>query len=341
MGKFCLYADILTDAPCAYLKMYKYSYLANFIGDEKHSKGKQNHSIPLLVSCIKKGENSSHKFSVKDECCINCMFCVFGCVGNRILLSDKFHPTTFCYDITKEELSKMENVASKLFKGKFIHLPKVPISQLSVKYKSFEEFTAVDETKNIAVWTANAMKFLSKSLEPRLSLEVGLKINQRDRGGRLDVSLLNTKDKYLFIAETKVDFSHMMGEGRYESQMLAYETELEQVEPNIKRAKFLVIGGRECDLLPSSVQGSTSGPRADLFYNVLNRHSLFFCSANALLALGLQKLYVSINNYSLESLYPIINSKNFVGLLSSGVVTVKQEIMSLDDALKMVKGNAC
>ena len=37
------------------------------------------------------------------------------------------------------------------------------------------------ETKNIAVWTANAMKFLSSSLEPRLSLEVGLRIYQRDR----------------------------------------------------------------------------------------------------------------------------------------------------------------
>ncbi len=213
-------------------------------------------------------------------------------------------------------------------------MPKVPISQLSVKYKSFEAFTAVDETKNIAVWTANAMKFLSSSLEPRLSLEVGLRIYQRDRGGRLDVSLLNTRDKYLFVAETKVDFNHMMSEGRYESQMIAYETELEQVDNNIKRAKFLVIGGRECDMLPSSIQGSTSGPRADLFYSILRQQNLFFFSANALLALGLQKIYISINNYSLEALYPIINSKKFVGLLSSGVVTADKKIIPLGDAIK-------
>lgn len=334
MGKFCLYADNQLDAPCAFLQMYKYSYLANFIDDERHSKGKSSHSVPLLVSCLKNGEDAVSRFSVKDECCINCMFCVFGCVGNRILLSNRFHPKKFCYDITTEELSELEKTASKLFKGSFIQLPKVPISQLSVKYKSFESFTAVDETKNIAVWTANAMKFLSSSLEPRLSLEVGLRIYQRDRGGRLDVSLLNTRDKYLFVAETKVDFNHMMSEGRYESQMIAYETELEQVDNNIKRAKFLVVGGRECDLLPSSIQGSTSGPRADLFYSILRQQNLFFFSANALLALGLQKLYISINNYSLEALYPIINSKKFVGLLSSGVVTADKKIIPLGVAVK-------
>lgn len=336
MGKFCLYADNQLDAPCAYLQMYKYSYLANFIEDEKHSKGKSSHSIPLLVSCLKKSEDPVSRFSVKDECCINCMFCVFGCLGNRILLSNRFHPKKFCYDITSEELSELEQTAGRLFRGTFIQLPKVPISQLSVKYKSFEAFTAVDETKNIAVWTANAMKFLSSSLEPRLSLEVGLRIYQRDRGGRLDVSLLNTRDKFLFVAETKVDFNHMMAEGRYESQMIAYETELEQVDDGIRRAKFLVIGGRECDLLPSFVKGSTSGPRADLFYSVLRKHDLFFFSANALLALGLQKLYISINEYSLEALYPIINNNRFIGLLSSGVVTDGGEIIALDKALQMI-----
>ena len=128
----------------------------------------------------------------------------------------------------------------------------------------------------------------------------------------------------------------MMAEGRYESQMIAYETELEQVDDGIRRAKFLVIGGRECDLLPSFVKGSTSGPRADLFYSVLRKHDLFFFSANALLALGLQKLYISINEYSLEALYPIINNNRFIGLLSSGVVTDGGEIIALDKALQMI-----
>lgn len=305
MGKFCLYADSPNEAPCIVIPMYKYSYLENFMGDVRHTKGVQRHSVPIKISCLKCQQNVHERFIVKDEVCVNCLFCVFGCIGNKILISKKYHPLKFCYDITQEELEGLSCEVSKLFKGNFIILPKVPLSQISVKYKSFEDFTSVKETENIAVWTANAMKFLSSSMEPRVALEVGLQITQRDRGGRLDVTLLNVKDRYLFVAETKVDFTHMMGEGRYESQMVAYETELSQVSGNIKRAKFLVIGGKESDLLPTNIIGSTSGPKGKLFYNVLREHDLFFISANALLALGLMKLYVSIKSYSLENLYKL------------------------------------
>lgn len=333
MGKFCLYADSSNDAPCIVIPMYKYSYLENFIGDIKHTKGIQRHSVPIKISCLKGQQNERARFVVKDEICINCLFCVFGCIGNKILISKKYHPLEFCYDITQDELEGLSVEVSRLFKGDFIRLPKVPLSQLALKYKSFEDFTSVKETENIAVWTANAMKFLSSSMEPRVALEVGLQIIQRDRGGRLDVTLLNVKDKYLFVAETKVDFAHMMGEGRYESQMVAYETELRQVSENIKRAKFLVIGGKESDLLPPGILGSTSGPRGKLFYDVLREHGLFFFSANALLALGLMKLYISIKSYSLENLYKIMVDKKFVGILSSGVITQDEKLIPLSQVL--------
>lgn len=333
MGKFCLYSDTCHDAPCIVIPMYKYSYLEHFMDDFKHSKGAQRHSIPIKISCLKRQQNKGGRFVVKDEICVNCMFCVFGCIGNKILISKKYHPLEFCYDITQNELEELSVEVSKLFKGEFIHLPKVPLSQLSIKYKSFEDFTSVKETENIAVWTANALKFLSSSMEPRVALEVGLQITQRDRGGRLDVTLLNVKDNYLFVAETKVDFAHMMGEGRYESQMVAYETELSQVSNNVKRAKFLVIGGKESDLLHPNIIGSTSGPKGKLFYDVLHKHGLFFISANALLALGLMKLYVSIKAYSLENLFSIIVDKKYVGLLSSGVIASDGEIIPLNRIL--------
>ena len=303
------------------------------MGDIKHTKGIQRHSVPIKISCLKGQQNERARFVVKDEICINCLFCVFGCIGNKILISKKYHPLEFCYDITQDELEGLSVEVSRLFKGDFIRLPKVPLSQLALKYKSFEDFTSVKETENIAVWTANAMKFLSSSMEPRVALEVGLQIIQRDRGGRLDVTLLNVKDKYLFVAETKVDFAHMMGEGRYESQMVAYETELRQVSENIKRAKFLVIGGKESDLLPPGILGSTSGPRGKLFYDVLREHGLFFFSANALLALGLMKLYISIKSYSLENLYKIMVDKKFVGILSSGVITQDEKLIPLSQVL--------
>lgn len=333
MGKFCLYADTPNDAPCIVIPMYKYSYLEDFMGDVKHVKGVQRHSVPIKISCLKGQENERGRFAIKDEICINCLFCVLGCVGNKILISKKYHPLEFCYDITQDELEGLSVEVSKLFKGEFIHLPKVPLSQLYVKYKSFEDFTSVKETEHIAVWTANALKFLSSSMEPRVALEVGLQITQRDRGGRLDVTLLNVKDNYLFVAETKVDFAHMMGEGRYESQMVAYETELSQVADDVKRAKFLVVGGKESDLLPPDVLGTTAGPKGKLFYDVLREHRLFFFSANALLALALMKLYVSIKTYSLENLYKVMVDKRYVGILSSGVITADEKLIPLNEAL--------
>lgn len=322
MGKFCLYADHCQDAPCIVIKMHKYSYLKDFLEDVKHKKAIESHSVPLIIECLVRQEHSEHRFFVLDERCINCMFCIMGCPGHRILITDKIHPTEFCYDINSTEFENLrKSFIDKLLNGKFIDLPPVKIGQLKPKYKRFEDFTKVDETKNIAVWTANAMRYLSTSLEPRIALEVGVQISKRDRGGRLDVTMLNLKDKYLFVAETKVSFDKMMQEGRYESQLLGYETELEAVaEYGYNRAKFLVIGGRESDLLHKDQEYSTAGQRADLFYRILNKHNFFFFSANALLALGLKKMFVSIEKYSLENLYPYITSGEYVGMLSYGLV---------------------
>lgn len=329
MGKFCLYADRCIDAPCFSMKLQKYSYLKDFL--ENNWTGKASlYAISMKIECLKLVEN---KLTVQDTKCINCMFCAFGCIGNRILISKEMHPKELCIDITGEQLTELkEEFLPKLFQGNFIKIPKVPMSQFKVKYKSFEEFTATHETENIAVWGANAMKYLSSSLEPRVSLEVGLIIQERDRGGRLDISLMNTRDGYLFVAETKVSFASMMSEGRYETQMLGYETELERTCPeNLKRAKFLLIGDKESDLLPPGHPNNTGGNASKLFYDVCIQHGLFFISANAMLALGLMKLFVSNEKYSLEHLYSIMTDRNYVGLLSSGVVYKDFTIHSFED----------
>ena len=322
MGKFCLYADYCQDAPCIVMKLHKYSYLKDFLEDNRHKKSIEPHSVPLIIECLVRQEDSEHSFSVTDERCINCMFCIMGCTGHRILITNKVHPTEFCHDVNPIEFRGLkETFINSLLNGKFVDLPPVKIGQLKPKYKRFEDFTGIDERKNIAVWTANAMRYLSTSLEPRVALEVGVQIAKRDRGGRLDVSLLNLKDRFLFVAETKVSFDKMIQEGRYESQLLGYETELEAVDNyGYKRAKFLVIGGKESDLLHPDQEYSTSGPRGRLFYQVLNKHKFFFFSANALLALSLKKMFVSIEKYSLENLYEFMTNGEYIGLLSCGLV---------------------
>lgn len=329
MGKFCLYSDNCINAPCMTIQMHKYSYLDDFIGDIKRSSKEKSYSVPIAIECIK---NENNHLVIDTPRCINCMYCVFGCIGNRILIKD-LRPQEMCIDITSSQLRDIaDELLPKLFKGRFLNLPQVPFSQIRAKYKSFEAFTSIKETENIAIWGANAMKFLSLSLEPRVALEVGLKIKERDRGGRLDISLLNTKDNFLFIAETKISFEAMMSEQRYESQMIAYESEMESVCSNsIKRCKFLLIGGKESDLLPPNINACSGGNNSVLFYEVLKANNLFFISANAMLALGLMKLYVSHKRYSLESLYPIITDNKYLGLLSSGIISQDGSILSFDE----------
>lgn len=329
MGKFCLYADECKDAPCITAKMRKYSYLKEFLANT-WTGNERAYTIPMRIQCLKPEFGS---LKVQDPRCINCMFCVFGCVGNRILISKTYHPEELCVDISREQIAELrEYFIPRLFKGSFIKLPKVPMSQIKVQYKSFEAFTGIHETENIAVWGANAMKYLSSSMEPRVSLEVGLIIQERDRGGRLDISLYNTKDEYLFVAETKISFSSMMSEGRYETQMMGYETELQKTCPsNLRRAKFLLIGENESDLLPFGHPNCTGGSYSKLFYDVCKEHGFFFMSANAMLALGIMKMFVSTDAYSLENLYPIMTNREYIGLLSSGVVFKDGSIHPFED----------
>ena len=91
--------------------------------------------------------------------------------------------------------------------------------------------------------------------------------------------------------------------------------------------------GKESDLLSANIVGSTAGPKGKLFYNVLHEHNLFFISANALLALGLMKLYISIKSYTLENLYKIMIDKRYAGILSSGVVTKDERLLPLSNVL--------
>ena len=330
MGKFCLYSDTVKDAPCITVKTFKYSYLDTFLNDEK--KEAQDYSIPIIIDCLELKDNN--KPSIIDYKCINCMFCIFGCYGNKIIISSNMQPKEFCADISSNQKAELHNsFISKLFNGSFIKLPPVPFSKIKAKYKNFEAFTSINETKNIAVWGVNAMKYLTRSLEPRISLEVGLEIQERDRGGRLDISLYNAKDNFLFLVETKISFEALMQENRYESQLLAYETEIEKnCSSNIKRCKILMIGGNESDLLPSKHPDCTSltGNKSDEFYSVLRKNNFFFISANAMLALGLMKLFVSYENYNLENIFPFINDPQYIGLLSSGIVKFNGEILPLN-----------
>lgn len=315
--KKCLYNYETKLPPCVILRVYKFSYLSDFITNNKSKL--DDLAIALKIECIEfKGDH----IDIRNENCINCMFCVLGCPGNNIEIRNDFSLKAMCSNFSIDYDNKLgSSKLDRLFSGEFIELPKIRLQQFKVKYNSFEEFTSKEETTNIAVWGANTLKYLSKSDNPRIGLEVGMKIRSRDRGGRLDICLL--KDNLLFVAEAKVSFDKMMNEGRYESQLIAYEEELKSatLNTNIKYHKFLLIGGAESDLLPITHQNCTSkvGNRANLFYDTVIKNDFFFISSNALLALSLFKLFKG-DTYSLEYIYKELFKEGVIGLLSSGLV---------------------
>lgn len=318
--KRCLYSFKTKLPSCILLRVYRYSYLKDFISNTRTSF--QDLSIATKIECI---EFKGGPIDIRNENCINCMFCVFGCPGNNIEVKKDFSLKAMCSNFSTNYDDKL--LLDKLdlfFTGEFIKLPEIRLRQLSVKYKSFEDFTSKEETTNIAVWGANTLKYLSNSIESRIAIEVGLKITTRDRGGRLDICLIN--NNILLVAEAKVSFEKMMNEGRYVSQLIAYEEELElaTTSSDIQYCKFLLIGGPESDLLPTSHPMCTSkvGGRGQLFYNALEEHNFFFISANALLSLSLLKLNKG-DNYSIENIYKKLFSKGNLGLLSSGIVCRK------------------
>ena len=314
--------------PCIVLNTKKYNYLDDLLKDQ--SGREEFKMISFQIECIE--FNGSH-INIRSENCINCFYCVFGCPGNSIEVNDFYVFKAMCSDYDSNYENRIsEKTIDKIFNGEFINLPSIKTTQIRAKYKSFEKFTSVDETKNISIWGANCLKFLSSSINPIVSLEVGMKIKTRNRGGRLDICLKN--DGYLFIAEAKVSFEKMMSENRYLSQMIAYEEEisstLKRLNSKITVFKFLLIGGKESDLLPINHPECTSkvGNQSSLFYQNCINKNLFFISANALLSLGLKKLFKG-DHYNLESCCLDIFHEENIGLLSSGIVRKDGEIRSL------------
>ena len=312
----CLY-DFSDIPPCIQFTVKKYPYLIDFLNDI--SKQDRRLMISHKIDCI---EFKHNHIDIRNENCINCMFCVFSCPGSKIEIRSDWSLKSMCSNFKIDYKDRIGiEIINNFFNGQFLQLPSIRTSQFKIKYKSFSDFTEKDETENISVWGANTLKFLSIESNPRLGLEVGMKIQSRDRGGRLDICLLSGNN--LFVAEAKVSFDKMISEGRYIAQMIAYEEEITQTLKGfeLNHYKFLLIGGKESDLLPQSNANCTAkvGNRSQKFYETLVQHNLFFISTNALLTLGLLKLFKG-DDYSIDRIFSKIFTNTSYGLISSGLI---------------------
>lgn len=256
--------------------------------------------------------------------CINCMFCVFGCPGSKFSVSKTYEISSHCNDNSGDsDWGPIPEKVNRAFKGNLLtdgDFQSANFFNPLGRYQGFADFTSVDETKNIAVWLANTVKFLLGG-NSRVSLEIPIDIPGADRNGRLDVTGL--KDKYLIACETKTTLKDLMSDKRFVEQMSGYEKKLlEETGPKgIRYKQYLVIGGPETDLLPPEDPRSTSilGNESELFYKLLNNHRIQFISAKVFLLLGMKALLQS-EPYELENELNNLLGPKQAGLLTSGAV---------------------
>jgi ferredoxin len=322
--------------PCLPLHNKKWGYLKNFLQNDY--KNEDYISIIPILKCLNIVDGH---IKIDQSKCIKCLFCVSNCPENLISIGEDFILTEKCSEFD----GKIEieiGIVDKFFKGELIEIPYLKKLSNQNKYKTLEDFAKVNETQNIAIWGASLIKFLSSDPKCRLGLEIKMIIESRDRGGRLDICLFS-HDEYLFAAETKVSFRKMMQENRYVSQMIGYKEEIKNNLKSldlekIKNFEFLLVDDKESDLLFSSHPKCTSkvGNQANLFYQNLVEHNLFFISATALWAVMLKKLIIDKEKYSLEHVLSEIMIDNCYGLTSAGVIKKEQDsfvIIELDTYL--------
>lgn len=305
--------------PCIKVDINQWASLHEFLTNKPN--GRKPLNIAVEIDCI---EFEQDHISIKNIHCINCMFCVFACPGNYIEIDHNYLPFALCSNFKVDYKDKIpKNELDRYFKGTFINFPSLALSHMRVKYRDFQTFTEKNETKNISVWGANILKFLSVSKENSIGTEIKMTMSSRDRGARLDICLLS-KD-HLIVAESKTDFVKMVVDGRYLNQMIGYEEEisltLTKLKWQKKYFKFLLIGGNESDLLPPNHPLCTSkiGDQSQMFYDNLLEHNLFFISATALLCLGILKLFRG-DKFSIETTFDRIQKIQGQGLLSCGIV---------------------
>jgi len=315
----CLYSKVSWLPPCLTLQYFRWWNLKNFL-ENKKSKPVYQSIIPDL-KCIKIKDD---RIEINSEKCIWCMFCFSNCSWNLVHVNSDYWLTEKCDTHSIEK--QLEDIdTSGFFNWSIVETRKVWWIWKDQWYNSLENFTWVNETKNISIRWASIIKYLAWEDNPRLWLELNMTIKSRDRWWRLDISLLNNNND-LFCFEAKVWFKKLMQEWRYISQMIAYRKEVDKIKKEIsfdnwEYFQYLLVWDNETDLLYSDHVACTSKiwGQSEKFYESLVEYDLFFISANALRALSLKKI-VNSKKYNLENVFKKISHQESYWLLTAWVV---------------------
>lgn len=305
---------------CIKLQVGRWSYLRDFL--QNKSSGRRTFSIIPQIGCI---SIKGNRLIIDKPKCIKCLFCVAGCPN--IIIDENFSFLPAPNKESPPENKLITDYAYGTFRGSLVTIPTSGSLNIERRFNSLREFTETNETQNISIWAARLLHYLSGDKMARLGLEVGMVIQEKDRGGRMDICMLSN-DENLFIIEAKVSFEQMMQEGRYIDQILSYRRGINKTLSDLNLSGynqyiFLLIDGKESDLLYPSHQDCTSniGNQSEHFYEILNKYGIFFLSSQALWSLALKKMFIDGDAYSLEKIFSRIYREENHGLLSAGIVS--------------------
>lgn len=313
--------------PCLFVSLKKWGYLKDFISGT--DKGTEKVSVIHKIKCI---QNDGDSIKIVKENCIKCFFCLVNCPDHLVAINKDFSLDGRCSNYNKKRDCQIDcSLLKSLMNLNLIEIPESSgLSHWSSRYSSFEDFASVDEVQNIAVWTISMLKYLSSDHEAVLGREINMLIEDRDRGGRLDVCMFSEKQNLICI-ETKVNFEKMMQENRYVSQLVAYKKEiantLKNIKMNIKSHEILLVDGDETKLLYSDHPNCSSniGNQSAIFYQNLNNYSLLFISAKAMISITLKKMFIDEKKYSIENILNKIETKKCLGMVSEGLIIFEND----------------
>ncbi len=151
------------------------------------------------------------------------------------------------------------------------------------------------------------------------------------REGHLDISLISTEFRELFVLEGKKNVKGFIND-RVRDQWNQYLPAINKIaeEFNINSTLCYLIGGGEVDMYPSG-----TGPRSrthDHFKKVVDSDKKKFISLEALRAMKATKLTIKQDISWEVDLLPLINRSDFVGLVTGGVIFRRNEAWVLEKA---------
>lgn len=292
-------------------KFKKYSNVADFVNNKPKTSSIE---FTILDKCGGiKYDKKTYSFSDK---CFACFFCIFDKENDLMHSFEVLCGSDFISSYAKAAFCGVPIILQKLKKN------------MSNPFPRFQKFTAVNETTQIQPWACALLHSMCIQ-ENRISMEVPVLNQNYDRGGRIDICSIATKNELLAM-ESKTSLDDALADERYIEQKRKYIEEIEKVSSDY--VYITLIGGKETDLYPSDNLYCTGkiGGKSDRFYKSLIENKMQFMSADALWCLCCRFLAFG-HEYAWDNfIMNTFKDKNCIGLLSAGKVILRNEKLEID-----------